>query len=110
MVRDMILLVHGNCIWPRTHPRCPVTHQNVSRVLEKALKIFATIVTLKVHSAMTDSWFVKASLRPHHSQMVEDCACSHKIGYVRVFYEILNLERHQNCTTGSKIIAMMLNG
>ena len=43
----MILLVHDSCIWPRTHPGCPVTHQNVSRVLGKALKIFATIVTLK---------------------------------------------------------------
>ena len=47
MVRIMILLVHDRCMWPRTHPGCPVTHQNVSRVFEKALKIFATIVTLK---------------------------------------------------------------
>ena len=47
MVRNMILLVHDRCMWPRTHPGCPVTHQNVSRVFEKALKIFATIVTLK---------------------------------------------------------------
>ena len=47
MVRNMILLVHDPCLWPRTHPGCPVTHQNVSRVLGKALKIFATIVTLK---------------------------------------------------------------
>ena len=47
MVRNMILLVHDRCMWPRTHPGCPVTHQNVSRVLGKALKIFATKVTLK---------------------------------------------------------------
>ena len=47
MVRNMILLVHDRCMWPRTHPGCPVTHKNVSRVFEKALKIFATIVTLK---------------------------------------------------------------
>ena len=47
MVRNMILLVHDNCMWLRTHPRCPVTHKNVSKVLGKALKIFATIVTLK---------------------------------------------------------------
>ena len=47
MVRNMILLVHDRCMWPRTHPGCPVTHQNVSRVLGKALKIFATIVTRK---------------------------------------------------------------
>ena len=46
MVRNMILLVHDCCMWPRTHPGCPVIHQNVSRVLGKALKIFATIVTL----------------------------------------------------------------
>ena len=43
----MILLVHDRCMWPRTHSGCPVTHQNVSRVLGKALKIIATIVTLK---------------------------------------------------------------
>ena len=47
MVRYMILLVHDHCMWPRTHPGCPVTHQNVSRVIGKALKIFAAIVTLK---------------------------------------------------------------
>ena len=47
MVRNMILLVYGRCMWPKTHSGCPVTHQNVSRVLGKALKIFATIVTLK---------------------------------------------------------------
>ena len=47
MVRNMILLVHDHCIWPRTHPGCPVTHQNVSRVLGKVLKIFATIVIIK---------------------------------------------------------------
>ena len=47
MVRNMILLVHDRCMWPRHHPGCPVTHQNVSRVFEKSLKIFATIVTQK---------------------------------------------------------------
>ena len=47
MARNMIPLVHDRCLWPRTHPWCPVTHQNVSSVLEKALKIFAAIVTLK---------------------------------------------------------------
>ena len=47
MARNMILLVHDCCTWPRTYPGCPVTRQNVSRVLGKALKIFATIVTLK---------------------------------------------------------------
>ena len=43
MVRNMILLVHDR-MRPRTHP---VTHQKVSRIFEKALNIFATIVTLK---------------------------------------------------------------
>ena len=43
MVRNIILLVHDRCMWPG----CPVTHQNVSRVLGKALEIIATIVTLK---------------------------------------------------------------
>ena len=43
----MIFLVYDRCMWPRTHPGSPVTHQNVSRVLGRALKILATIVTLK---------------------------------------------------------------
>ena len=47
MVKNMILLVHYHCMWPRTHPVCPLTHQNAYRVLGKALKIFSTIVTLK---------------------------------------------------------------
>ena len=55
MVRNMILLVHDRCIWPRTHSGCSLTHTNVSRVLGKALKIFATIVTQKtiVHCVRT---------------------------------------------------------
>ena len=53
----MIILVHDHCMWPRTHPGCPVTHQNVSRVLGKALKIFVTIVALKtiVHCHRTNT-------------------------------------------------------
>ena len=47
MVRNMVFLMHDSCLWPTTHPGCPVTHQIVSRVLGIAPKIFATIVTLK---------------------------------------------------------------
>ena len=42
--------------------------------------------------------------------MVEDGAFSHKIDYVTIFWEILNLEGHPNCTTGSKVKAILLNG
>ena len=35
--------------------------------------------------------------------MVKDGAFSHKIDYVTVFKEILNLEAHSNCITGSKV-------
>ena len=41
--------------------------------------------------------------------MVEDGAFSHKIDYVTIFQEILNLERHPNHITGSKVTATLLN-
>ena len=34
--------------------------------------------------------------------MVEDGAFSHKIDYVKILEEILNLEGHPNCITGSQ--------
>ena len=42
--------------------------------------------------------------------MVEDGAFSHKIYYVAIFKEILNLEGHQNRITGSKVMAILLYG
>ena len=42
--------------------------------------------------------------------MVGDVAFSHKIDYVKIFKEILNLEGHPNCITGSKVTVILLNG
>ncbi len=42
--------------------------------------------------------------------MVTDGAFSHKIDYVTIFLEILNLEGHQNRITGLKVTAILLNG
>ena len=42
--------------------------------------------------------------------MVEDGAISHRIDYVTIFKEILNLERHPNRITGSKVTMILLNG
>ena len=42
--------------------------------------------------------------------MVEDGALSHKIEYVPMFLEILNLEGHLNCFIGSKVTAILGNG
>ena len=42
--------------------------------------------------------------------MVGDGASSHKIVYVSQFKEILNLEGHQNCITGARVAAILLNG
>ena len=36
-------------------------------------------------------------------------AFSHKIDYFTLFEEILNLEGHPNCITGSKVMAILLN-
>ena len=58
---------------------------------------------------MTDSWFVKISLQRRHAPMVGNGALSHKIDYITIFEEILNLEGHQNRTTGSKVTAILLN-
>ena len=42
--------------------------------------------------------------------MVEDGAFSHKIDCITIILEILNLEGHQNNTTGSRVAAILLNG
>ena len=35
---------------------------------------------------------------------------SHKIDYVTIFWEILNLEGHLNRITGSRVTAILMNG
>ena len=52
---------------------------------------------------------MKISLRHNHTLLVEDGAFSHKINYVTIF-QILNLEGHSNHITGSKVMAILLNG
>ena len=42
--------------------------------------------------------------------MVEDGASSHKIDYFSKFSEILNLEGQHNHITGSRVMAILLNG
>ena len=52
---------------------------------------------------------MKISLRRLHALIVVDGAFSHKRDYVTIFLEIQNLEGHQNSTTGSKVMAILLN-
>ena len=42
--------------------------------------------------------------------MVGDGAFTHKLDYVAKLWEILNLEGHQNCTTGSRVTTIFLKG
>ena len=42
--------------------------------------------------------------------MAGDGAFIHKINYITIFKEILNLKGHPNCITGSKVTAILLNG
>ena len=42
--------------------------------------------------------------------MVGNGAFSHKIDYFTIYLEILNLEVHPNCITGSQVTAILLNG
>ena len=41
--------------------------------------------------------------------MVENGAFSHKIEYITICREILNLEGHQNHITGSRVTTILLN-
>ena len=52
---------------------------------------------------------MKISLRRRHAPMVGNGALSHKIDYITIFLEILNLEGHQNRNTGSRVTAILLN-
>ena len=56
MLKNMVFLMHYCCMWPTTHAGCPVTHQNVSRVLGIAPKIFARKVTLKTIVHWQTDW------------------------------------------------------
>ena len=49
---------------------------------------------------------MEMSLRRRHALMLEDGTFSHKIDN----FSILNLEGHQNCITGSRVMAILLNG
>ena len=41
--------------------------------------------------------------------MVENCACSHKIDYITILLQILNLKVHKNRITGSRVTAILLD-
>ena len=53
---------------------------------------------------------MKISLRRRQALTVADGAFSHKVDYVTIFKEILNLKGHPNGITGSKVAAILLNG
>ena len=53
---------------------------------------------------------MKISLGRRHALMVGDGAFRQKIDYIAFFSEILNFEGHQNCITGSRVTAILLNG
>ena len=58
---------------------------------------------------MTDP-LVKISLRRRHAQTIENGASSHNTNYIDLLSEILNLDGHQNCCIGYKVMAILLNG
>ena len=67
-----------------------------------------SVIHSLIHS-LIQSWFVKIFLRRRHALMA-DGAFSHNIDYVTIFKEILNPEVHLNRITGSKVMAILLNG
>ena len=50
------------------------------------------------------------SLRRRNALMVEDGPFIHKIDFITLFGEILNLEGHPNVITGARVMAILLNG
>ena len=52
---------------------------------------------------------MKISLRRRHAPTVRNGAFSHKIDYITIFEENLNLEGHQNRIAGSRVMAILLN-
>ena len=42
--------------------------------------------------------------------MVGNGAFNNKIAYISIFREILNLEGHQNCISGSRVREILMNG
>ena len=52
---------------------------------------------------------MEISLRRRHVLLVEDGAFSHKIDYGTIYLETQHLKGHQNCITGSRVTAILLN-
>ena len=49
-------------------------------------------------------------LRRRHALMLEDGAFSHKIDYVTICWEILNIKGHTNRIIGLRVTYILLNG
>ena len=69
-----------------------------------------TFVTNYFFNSLNDYCFPKKSLQSHHAPMIGYVAFSHKIEYITSFLEILNLKWHQNPITGTRVMAIWLNG
>ena len=54
--------------------------------------------------------YVKISLRRRHALTVGVGTFSHRIDYITIFNEILNLKGHPNRNTGSKVTSLLLKG
>ena len=53
---------------------------------------------------------VQITLWRCHAQTVKIGASSHKTNYIGIVSEILNLKGHLNCSIGSKVTTILLNG
>ena len=53
---------------------------------------------------------MKIPLLRCHALMVEDGVFSHKLDYLKIYLEILNLEGHPNRITGSRVTPILLTG
>ena len=53
--------------------------------------------------------FVKISLQRRHAPMVGNDAFTHERVKIRIFWEIISIEGHQNCITFSRVAAILQN-
>ena len=53
---------------------------------------------------------MKIYLRRHHALRAGDGAFSQKIDYVTLLWDFLNIEGHPHRITGSRVMAILLNG
>ena len=73
-----------------------------------ALQTPLSFIHLFIHSLSHP--FPSTDLQRRHARTVRDSTSSYIIGYFKVIKTFLNLRRHQNVITGSKVTTILVKG